>query len=61
MEASIYVISGRWFEINDTVPADIKQMLLNTWESDVDESARGRLPDELDVLETQWRPDDEEE
>lgn len=61
VEPSIYVISGRWFEINDTVSADVKQVLFDTWELDTDESARSRLPAELDVLETDWRPEDEDE
>lgn len=60
VEPSIYVISDRWFEVNDTVPVDVKQVLLETWEFGVNEAGRGRLPAVLDTLETVWRPEDEE-
>lgn len=47
-------INGRWYEVNDTVSPELRQLVARLWENEATEE---EFP-ELGALETNYRPED---
>lgn len=59
VEPDIYILSGRWFEINETAPEDVKKMIWSLSDARSFDAARTiTFPVELDRFETTWRPEE---